>query len=94
MRPFQIGDRVRYIGHKDGVRDPNQPSVPVGATGEVVAYPGLKIGMLAVRFDEIPSNHPSKLWSSKPHWLKLVYDGDEPASWADCAWRPKSLVKA
>ena len=26
--------------------------------------------------------------------LKPIYDGDQPSTWEECAWRPKELEKA
>lgn len=35
----------------------------------------------------VPADWMRNLFAEE-HCLKPIYDGDQPASWEDCAWRP------
>lgn len=38
---------------------------------------------------DVPEFPPPPRWYIAERYLRPLYDGDQPVSWADCAWKPK-----
>lgn len=100
-RPFQIGDRVIFIGPYAPNNEPGfaraRNTLPIGTKGIVVpSHPSLDARFLTVEFDVAPILEPGVLvhtpgtWSVPPHKLKHDYDGGQVTSWDNVIeiWNP------
>lgn len=94
-RKFSIGDRVR-------VNCPGSTSHGMETT--VVSELRRSNGCLEidghishgiwVHTVDIEPSIPENLVAFEPHELIPIYDGNQAASWSECAWQPKSLVRS
>jgi hypothetical protein len=95
-RKFSVGQRVRIIGSPSPERIGQIASVISGPHTYENLGPWSEHATHADRFykldrlshiDGRPIEYPARL-------LEPVYDGNELASWSDCAWKPKHLERA
>jgi hypothetical protein len=84
MNKFNIGDRVRII------RTAAPFTHHIGTETTVLGYDPFFQGgsyQLDMKVDG------REVWIN-PEGLQLLYDGNEKASWSDCAWQPKVAVQS
>jgi hypothetical protein len=92
MSKFFVGQMVRIVAYRfppfaDG------DATLVGKVGEIIAPGEVSLGYQRW-FVDIKSSKPNCSVCPIEGVMEPVYDGDVPASWSDCAWRPRELVKA
>lgn len=92
MDKFYVGQRVRivryqYPGYVDG---------DATLVGKVATITAQDPDSLVHRrwFLDLQSNRENCAVCPIEGVMEPVYDGDVPAVWSDCAWRPRELVKA
>ena len=81
-RRFSVGDRVRVV---TGVCN-GKPSWLVGHETIIVSELVLVEGVHVHRVNEAGYVYV------EPSCMVLIHDGDEPASWADCCWKPRGVT--
>jgi hypothetical protein len=92
MSKFFVGQRVRIVTHRyPGYVDGDATLVSKVAT--IIAPDPNRLGHRRW-FLDLKSNTTSCAVCPIEGVMEPVYDGDVPAAWADCAWRPRELVKA
>lgn len=78
---FNVGDRVRIVN-----RDPFYPEFYLAESVVVGACPKHdNCYELDIR------NDIGETMKCPGRFLKLIYDGNEPVVWSDCAWKPKKV---
>jgi hypothetical protein len=92
MSKFYVGQRVRIVTHRyPGYSDGD--ATLVGKVGEIIAPGGPSQDQRRWYLD-LKSSKDNAAVCPIEGVMEPVYDGDVPASWSDCAWRPRELVKA
>lgn len=92
MSKFYVGQRVRIVTHRFPPFGDGDASL-VGKIGEIIAPGEICFGYQRWYLD-LKSNRPNGAVCPIEQILEPVYDGDVPSAWADCAWRPREMVKA
>ena len=98
-RKFSVGDRVRIA--RTSMRTPRMIGRvatvtghrPFGDAAHSYWHGELPRGMELCILD-IDSRRPGGVVAYPHHYLEPLYDGNELASWQDCAWQPKHLERA
>jgi hypothetical protein len=82
MDKFRVGQmvrKVRLVGRLD--------IYPIGVVATIT---GPKQKFFHEETGEAFLGYPTDLdtWAPIEHTIELVYDGDQPVTWEECAWKP------
>jgi hypothetical protein len=92
MDKFRVGQRVIWITPKP---DSQRYVATVISQRERLPYVDTGRHYLVYRLDidGYGTRHPEgTLYGAPERELRPIYDGDQPASWSTCAWRPSGVM--
>lgn len=83
MAKYRVGQMVRVL--REATAKPSC-AIALGVSATIVGIDFIR-GGIAYRLDVVSTE--GKLVWARECALRPIYDGDLPASWEDCAWKPE-----
>lgn len=89
-RKFNVGDRVRIVKSRTGALIGHTGTITRGLHRYFDPYKREYGDGYNIDVDGIGPVRPEtgRKWIAPPDWIVPLYDGGDPAKWADCAWQP------
>jgi len=88
MDKFRVGQMVRKVRLAGDVGE-----LPIGTIGCITDCVKERcwLGKFYFGYGTDTVTPGGYIWTPREDLIELIYDGDQPASWEDCAWKPEKI---